>query len=236
LDGENVTLLIAFAAGVLSFASPCCLPLVPAYIGHMVTVSSERPGSSRRMVSLAHAAFFVAGFSLVFVVFWTSIGLIGFVFLDNARYLRELGGAILIFMGLHLLGLINIGVLNREYTVQAGWGGRAGYPRSLLMGMTFAAGWTPCIGPVLGSILGLAIIGGTVAKGSVLLLAYSAGLGVPFLIMALALEPISAGLKRLRPALMVVPLVSGLLVVAVGVLMLTNSLIRMNQFFDWGYV
>ncbi len=188
------------------------------------------------MVSLAHAAFFVAGFSLVFVVFWTSIGLIGFVFLDNARYLRELGGAILIFMGLHLLGLINIGVLNREYTVQAGWGGRAGYPRSLLMGMTFAAGWTPCIGPVLGSILGLAIIGGTVAKGSVLLLAYSAGLGVPFLIMALALEPISAGLKRLRPALMVVPLVSGLLVVAVGVLMLTNSLIRMNQFFDWGYV
>jgi cytochrome c-type biogenesis protein len=236
LDGENVTLLIAFAAGVLSFASPCCLPLVPAYIGHMVTVSSEHPGPSRRLVSLAHAASFVAGFSLVFVAFWTSIGLIGFVFLDNARYLRELGGAILIFMGLHLLGLINVGFLNREYTVQAGWGGRVGYPRSLLMGMTFAAGWTPCIGPVLGSILGLAIIGGTVAKGSVLLLAYSAGLGVPFLIMALALDPISAGLKRIRPALMVVPLVSGLLVVAVGVLMLTNSLIRMNQFFDWGYV
>ena len=236
MDGENVTILIAFAAGVISFASPCCLPLVPAYIGHMVTVSAERPGPSRRMVNLAHAASFVAGFSLVFVVFWGSIGLVGFVFLDNARYMREVGGAVLIFMGMHLLGVINIGLLNREYSVDAGWKGKAGYPRSLAMGMSFAAGWTPCIGPVLGSIIGLGIIGGTVAKGTLLLLAYSAGLGVPFLIMAVALEPISAGLRRVRPALAVVPLVSGLLVVAVGVLMLTNSMIRIYQFFDWGYV
>lgn len=236
MDGENVTLLIAFAAGVLSFASPCVLPLVPAYIGHMVTVSAERPVTSRRLVSFLHAASFVAGFSLVFVAFWASIGLIGFVFLDNARYLRELGGAVLIFMGMHLLGVINIGLLNREYSVDAGRNGKARYPRSLAMGMSFAAGWTPCIGPVLGSIIGLGIIGGTVAKGTALLLAYSAGLGVPFLIMALALEPISARLKRMRPVLAAVPLVSGLLVIAVGVLMLTNSLIRMNQFFDWGYV
>lgn len=236
MDGENVTILIAFLAGVLSFASPCVLPLVPAYIGHMVTVSAERPGPSRRLVSFLHAMSFVAGFSLVFVAFWASIGLVGFVFLDNARYLRELGGAVLIFMGMHLLGIINIGLLNREYSVDAGWKGNAGYPRSLAMGMSFAAGWTPCIGPVLGSIIGLGIIGGTVAKGTVLLLAYSAGLGVPFLIMALAVEPISARLKRMRPVLAVVPLVSGVLVVAVGVLMLTNSLIRINQFFDWGYV
>ncbi len=239
MDGENVTLLIAFAAGVLSFASPCVLPLVPAYIGHMVSVSAERPGSPGRTVSLLHAASFVAGFSLVFVAFWTSIGLIGFVFLDNARYLRELGGAILIFMGLHLLGVINIGFMNREYSVNQGHpgeGGKAGYPRSLVMGMTFAAGWTPCIGPVLGSILGLAIIGGSVTEGAVLLLAYSAGLGVPFLIVALAVEGISSRLKRLRPVLAMTTLVSGLLVVAVGVLMLTNSLIRINQFFDWGYV
>jgi len=229
-----VSLLIAFAAGVLSFASPCVLPLVPAYIGHMVAVSAERPGSPRRLISFLHAASFVAGFSLVFVVFWTSIGLIGFLVLDNARYLRELGGAILVFMGLHLLGVINIGFLNREYSVNQGHGGKTGYPHSLIMGMTFAAGWTPCIGPVLGSIIGLAIIGGTVANGAVLLLAYSAGLGIPFLIMALALESISARLKRLRPVLAVVPVVSGILVVAVGVLMLTNSYIKITQFFDWG--
>jgi len=235
VDGENVTLVVAFAAGVLSFASPCVLPLVPAYIGHMVTVSAERRGPSSRLVSFLHAAAFVAGFSLVFVAFWTSIGLIGFLLLDNARYLREIGGAILIFMGLHLLGVINIGFLNQEYNVQAGWqGGKAGYPRSLLMGMSFAAGWTPCIGPVLGSIIGLAIIGGTVAKGAILMLAYSAGLGIPFLITALAVEGISARRKRLRRLVMAVSLVSGLLLVAVGVLMLTNTFIKMIQYFDWG--
>lgn len=236
MDGENVTILIAFAAGVLSFASPCVLPLVPAYIGHMVSVSAENPGRSQRLVSLLHAASFVTGFSIIFVGFWTSIGLIGFLALDNARYMREIGGAILIFMGLHLLGVINIGFLNREYSVGAGSGGKTGYPRSLVMGMTFAAGWTPCIGPVLGSIIGLAVIEDAVAKGALLLVAYSAGLGVPFLITAFAVETISARLKRLRPVLFMVPIVSGFLVVAVGVLMLTNSLIRINQFFDWGYV
>jgi cytochrome c-type biogenesis protein len=238
MDGENVTLLIAFAAGVLSFASPCCLPLVPVYIGHMVSVSAETNGQSRRLVSVTHAAAFVAGFSIIFVGFWTSIGLVGFLALDNARYIRELGGAVLIFMGLHLLGVINIGFLNREYVVSQSGGssGRPGYPRSLIIGMSFAAGWTPCIGPVLGSIIGLAIIEDQVAKGVLLLTAYSAGLGVPFLIMAIAVEPISAGLKRIRPVLAAVPVVSGALVVAVGVLMLTNNMIRLNQFFDWGYV
>jgi len=234
LDGDNVTILIAFAAGVLSFASPCVLPLVPAYIGHMVTVSGESPSPSRRLVCVLHATSFVVGFSFVFIVFWTSIGLIGFALLDNARYLRVAGGAILIFMGMHLLGVINIGFMNREYTVEGGWRGRAGYPRSLAMGMSFAAGWTPCIGPVLGSIIGLAIIGGTVAEGAMLLLAYSAGLGLPFLIMALAVDGISARLRRLRPVLATVPLVSGVLVVAVGVLMLTNTFIKLIPYFDWG--
>ena len=236
MDGDNLTILLAFAAGVLSFASPCVLPLVPAYIGHMMTVSGEQRQTSPRAASLLHAGAFVAGFSLVFVVFWTSIGLIGFIFLDNARYMREIGGAVLIFMGLHLLGVINIGFLDRQYSVNAGTGARAGYPRSLVMGMTFAAGWTPCIGPVLGSIIGLAIIGGSVTEGAVMLLAYSAGLGVPFLIVAFALNSITAQLKKLRPLLVTVPAVSGVLVVAVGLLMLTNSLIRINQFFNWGYI
>jgi cytochrome c-type biogenesis protein len=236
MDGENVTLLIAFAAGVLSFASPCVLPLVPVYIGHMVSVSTETTGPSRRLVSVTHAAVFVAGFSIIFIVFWTSIGVVGFVALDNARYIREIGGAVLIFMGLHLLGVINIGFMNREYSVGQGRVGKPGYPRSLVLGMTFAAGWTPCIGPVLGSIIGLAIIEDQVAKGALLLVAYSAGLGVPFLIMALAVDPISAGLKRIRPVLRAVPVVSGGLVVGVGLLMLTNNLIQLNQFFDWGTV
>lgn len=234
MDGENVTLLIAFAAGVLSFASPCVLPLVPAYLGHMVNVSAECPTSTNRRVCVLHGASFVTGFSLVFIVFWTSIGVIGFLFLDNARYLREAGGAILIFMGLHLLGIINIGFLNRQYSVSQGQPGKTSYPRSLVMGMTFAAGWTPCIGPVLGSIIGLAIIGGTVGQVALLMVAYSAGLGVPFLIMAFAVDGISGRLKRMRPVLATVPLVSGLLVVAIGVVILTNNFIRITQYFDWG--
>jgi cytochrome c-type biogenesis protein len=236
VDGDNVTLLVAFAAGVLSFASPCVLPLVPAYIGHMVGVSAEGQRSHGRPRTMMHAAAFVAGFSVVFVGFWTSIGLLGFLVLDNAGYIREAGGAVLIFMGLHLLGIINIGFMNQQYSVKQGMQVRVGYTRSLVMGSAFAAGWTPCIGPVLGSIIGLAIIGGTVEKGAVLLLVYSAGLGVPFLITAFALDTISSWLKRIRPVLRAVPIVSGVLVIAVGVLMLTNSLVRMNQFFDWGYV
>lgn len=238
MDGENLTLLVAFAAGVLSFASPCCLPMVPVYFGHMVSISAETVGPRHRIISLLHAVAFVAGFSLIFVAFWASVGLIGFVALDNARYIREISGAILIFMGLHLLGVINIGILNRDYTVASGRiePARPAYPRSLIMGMTFAAGWTPCIGPVLGSIIGLAVIEEDVARGTLMLAAYSAGLGVPFLVMALAVDPISNALKKIRPVLAAVPVVSGALVVAIGVLILTNNLIRFNQFFDWGYV
>ena len=238
MDGENVTFLVAFAAGVLSFASPCCLPLVPVYIGHMVEVSAETRGPSRRLVSVIHALSFVAGFSIIFVGFWGALGLVGFVALDNARYLREIGGAVLIFMGLHLLGVINIGFLNRDYSVShtAGNGSRPGYPRSLIIGMSFAAGWTPCIGPVLGSIIGLAIIEDEVMKGVLLLTVYSLGLGLPFIVMSLAVEPISAALKRVRPVLAAVPAVSGALVVTVGLLMLTNNLIQINQYFNWGNV
>src|SRR3990170_2950653 len=157
MDGENLTLVIAFAAGVLSFASPCCLPLVPAYIGHMVTVSGERPEAAPRALTFKHAVAFVAGFSMIFIGFWSVLGMIGYVVIDNAHYMREIGGAVLVFMGLHLLGVINLGFMNREYTVNHRESPNPGYVRSLALGMTFAAGWTPCIGPVLGSIIGLSL-------------------------------------------------------------------------------
>jgi cytochrome c-type biogenesis protein len=236
LDGENVSLLVAFAAGLLSFASPCVLPLVPAYLGHMLAVSAGRPGQSGRLSTVAHAAAFVAGFSIVFVGFWTSLGLLGFALADNVRYLREVAGAALVFMGLHLLGIVRIPFLDRQVGFTGDPVGRPAYHRSMLMGVTFAAGWTPCIGPVLGSIIGLAATSGTVASGALLLLAYSAGMGIPFLAVALAADPASRWLKQRRRFRAAVPAVSGALVVAVGVLMLTNSLVRMNQFFDWGYV
>jgi cytochrome c-type biogenesis protein len=236
MDGENLTLLIAFGAGLLSFASPCVLPLVPVYIAHMVTVSGERPEPAPRMMNLTHAAAFVLGFSVIFIGFWSALGLVGYAVIDNARYLREIGGAILIFMGLHLLGVINLGFMNREYTVSTTESPRPGYLRSALLGMTFAAGWTPCIGPVLGSIIGLAVIEGDAAKGALFLAAYSAGLGIPFLAMAFALDPVSAQLRKMRPLLSAVPAASGALVMTVGLLMLTNNFFRVSQYFDWSNV
>ncbi len=236
MDGENVSLLVAFAAGLLSFASPCVLPLVPAYLGHMLAVSEGRPGAPGQLSTLAHAAAFVAGFSIVFVGFWTSLGILGFALADNVRYMREVAGAALVFMGLHLLGILRIPFLDHQVSFAGSPVRRPAYHRSMFLGVTFAAGWTPCIGPVLGSIIGLAATGGTVGDGALLLTAYSAGMGIPFLGVALAADPASHWLRQRRHFRAAVPAVSGALVVTVGLLMLTNSLVRMNQFFDWGYV
>ena len=209
------------------------LPLVPVYLGHMVNVSSMVPGGRQRLTTVVHAGVFVAGFSAVFIIFWSSVGALGFLLLGNARYMREAAGAVLVFMGLHLLGIINIPFMERHYTLNAD-APRPGYKRSLLMGVTFAAGWTPCIGPVLGSIIGLALTDGSVSNVAVLLVAYSAGMGIPFLLVAAAAGPISAWMKRQHVVRAVVPVASGLLVVFIGFLMLTNSLIRMNNFFNFG--
>ena len=235
MDGENVTILIAFAAGVLSFASPCVLPLVPVYLAHMADVSViDRTAAHRRLVPMFHATLFVLGFTVVFVAVWASLGLVGYVVQDNMRYLRQAGGAVLIFMGLHLAGVINLGFLNQERVFGGRLQQRSGMLRSFLLGLLFAAGWTPCIGPVLGAIIGLAAFDGESVRGTFLLLAYSLGLGLPFIASALALDAVTRPLKRARALRVGVPIVSGVLVAAIGVLMLTNLLVTMPQYFDWG--
>jgi cytochrome c-type biogenesis protein len=235
MDGEHVTILVAFGAGILSFASPCCLPLVPVYVAHMAGVTvGERAAAHRRVWPALHAMVFVAGFTLIFVAFWASIGLIGYALRDNARYLREAGGAVLIFMGLHLAGVINLGFLNRDYLLHGEMKQGAGFGKSFFLGVFFAAGWTPCIGPVLGAIIGLASFDGESARGTMLLLAYSLGLGVPFVLAAVAVDTVTRPLKRARAIRIAVPIVSGVLVAGIGVLMLTNTLVQMPQYFDWG--
>lgn len=235
MDGENVTLLVAFAAGLLSFASPCVLPLVPVYLAHMADVTViETPAAHRRLGPVLHASLFVAGFTLVFVTFWVSLGLVGYALRDNAQYLRQVGGAVLIFMGFHLAGIINLGFLNQEHVFHGRLKEQSGLVRSFGLGVFFAAGWTPCIGPVLGAIIGLAAFDGESARGTLLLIAYSLGLGVPFVVSAMAVDTITRPLKRARALRVGVPIVSGALVVGIGVLMLTNTLVRMPQYFDWG--
>jgi cytochrome c-type biogenesis protein len=234
MDGENVTILVAFAAGILSFASPCVLPLVPVYIAHMADVTVEGRAGSRRLLPALHAIAFVLGFTIVFVAFWASIGLVGYALRDNVRYLRQAGGAVLVFMGFHLAGVINLGFLNQERIFNGHFKQQSGFARSFLLGLFFAAGWTPCIGPVLGAIIGLASFDGESARGTLLLIAYSAGLGVPFIAAAMAVDSVTRPLKRARLLRVGVPIVSGVLVAGIGVLMLTNTLVQMPQYFDWG--
>ncbi len=235
MDGQNVTILVAFAAGVLSFVSPCVLPLVPVYLAHMADVSVEgRAIAHGRLWPALHATVFVLGFTLVFVAFWASIGLVGYALRDNAHYLRQAGGAVLVFMGFHLAGVINLGFLNQDHVFSGKLGQRSGFVRSFSLGLIFAAGWTPCIGPVLGAIIGLATFDGESARGTLLLVSYSLGLGVPFIAAAVAVDAITQPLKRARLLRVGVPVVSGVLVAGIGVLMLTNTLVQMPQYFDWG--
>ncbi len=234
--GTGLGILIAFLGGVVSFASPCCLPLVPAYVGYMVGATGE--GSRDRRRALFHGLAFVAGFSLVFVAFWASIGAIGYVLADNARYLRQLGGALLIFLGLQVAGVINVGALWREVRFMPAFGVSSlgtpatapvapGYRRSLLFGTFFAAGWSPCIGPILGGIIGLASATASFGQGTVLLVAYAAGLAVPFLAVALGAASIARRLSWLGRHHRAVSTVTGALLVTIGVLMVTNMLSRL---------
>jgi len=242
--GAGIGLFVAFLAGVVSFASPCCLPLVPAYIGYMVGATGE----ADRRRSFLHGLAFVAGFTIVFVAFWASIGAIGYALADNAKYLRMLGGAVLIVFGLQVAGVINLRAFWRDTRPMPAFGGAMagggtvalggspagigapGYGRSLLFGVVFAAGWSPCIGPILGGIIGLASSTASVAQGTVLLLAYAAGLAVPFLAVAMGATWVARRLGWVGRHHRAVSLVSGALLVVLGVLMVTNLLARLAAF------
>jgi cytochrome c-type biogenesis protein len=242
--GSALGIGLAFLGGLLSFASPCCLPLVPAYVSYMVGATGE--GTAGRRPAFAHGLAFVAGFSLVFVAFWALIGTIG-VFLDR-RVMNIVGGALLVFLGLQVAGVINVRALWRDTRAMptaggglvmaggsGGIGGMAassgstapGYPRSFLFGLLFAAGWSPCIGPILGGILGLATATSSVLQGTVLLVAYSAGLALPFLAVALGASWVSKRLTWVGRHNHAVSVVTGGLLVILGVLMLTNMLGRL---------
>jgi cytochrome c-type biogenesis protein len=239
----NITLAVAFAAGLVSFASPCCLPLVPVYVGFIVggTDPAARAG---RSVAFRQALAFVVGFTVVFVALWASIGLVGYALRDHVGLLRQVGGAILVVMGLHVAGLISLPVLGR----QAGAGANMGrlvqrradgtviqqaprVGRSALFGVVFAAGWTPCIGPILSGIIGLASLRSDVAQGTVLLLAYALGLGIPFVLVALGADSLRQRLRWFARHDAAVSVVTGSMLVVVGFLMMTNLLVRLSQFF-----
>jgi cytochrome c-type biogenesis protein len=257
----------AFAAGVLSFLSPCCLPLVPPYIAHLAgtDATSSAPGDRRQMVT--HAVVFVLGFTLVFTLIAASVGWIAavagsdnsYIVRDQTDLLARIGGVVLIVMGLNLVGVIRIPLLYRTYSLDSltaaapamatagagggSWSSRAQggfaapswlrYASSLGVGATFAVGWTPCIGPVLGAIFGLVIESSSVAKGTYLMVVYSLGLGVPFIITGFAVGPVMGFLRRYSWLLPWVEITMGVMVIAVGALIFLDELTIFNKYFDF---
>ena len=228
------TLSLAFAAGVLSFLSPCVLPLVPSYLAYV-----GGSGAEKRTLLLRNSLLFVLGFSLVFVALGASASALGSLLRENRHALTVGGGVLVILFGLVMLGVIRLPWLMRESRFQSRhdastpWG-------AVLLGMAFAAGWTPCIGPVLGGILTLAGASGTLREGVVMLAVYSLGLAVPFLLASLALDPFLRFSRRFRRWLPWVERTAGGLLLIAGVLMVTGTYTRLNLWLlrftpDWLY-
>jgi len=222
----NVTIAAALAAGMLSFLSPCVLPLVPPYLVYLTGASLERFADAETKprvgrATLAAALLFVLGFSTVFVLLGAGASAIGAVLRAYSGQLAIVAGIVIIIMGLHFLGLTPIAWLMREKRLQVAkpiglWG-------AYLMGLAFALGWTPCIGPILAAILAVAASEATVAKGAGLLAVYSLGLGIPFIAAALAIEPFAAFLARFRAHLGLVEKAMGGLLVLTGIAFLTGT-------------
>jgi len=217
--------MVAFIAGLLSFLSPCVLPLVPSYVG-FITGMTLPEVTGRRRAALAHALLFVAGFSLVFVLLGASATALGRALNYYQVWLQRVGGVLIILFGLLCLGVFKVNLLNQERRVHLERK-PVGYLGSLLVGMAFAAGWTPCIGPVLGGILGLAATSSDVTRGMQLLAAYSAGLALPFLVAAVAVESFLDWFQRFRRFLPWVMRVSGVMLIVVGVLLVTGEFTRL---------
>lgn len=220
---DSVGVLVAFSAGILSFLSPCVLPLVPSYLSFVTGMSLEdlKEGVDRR-ATLLHSLLFVAGFTLVFVLLGASASFLGQFFRAYEVWVARLGGLLLVVLGLHLMGVFRLTPLLREKRLHLAER-PAGVLGTLGVGAAFGAGWTPCIGPVLGGVLTLAGTSETFWSGVGLLFVYSAGLAVPFLLSALALDRFLQGFRRFRGVLSWVERLSGALLVVLGLLLLTGT-------------
>jgi cytochrome c-type biogenesis protein len=221
MDLTNVGLGAALLAGLISFFSPCVLPLVPVFLGLMtgqVTVSS----GSTRFRAVAHAAFFVLGFGLVFVLLGATAGLLGRLVQPIMPYIVKVGGALLILFGLHLTGLVPIPFLYMDKHVDLRQQERKNFWSSFLVGIVFAAGWTPCVGPVLAAILLLAADSQTLATGATLLAAYALGLGFPFLGAAALIDVLGPVIRKSGRIMHIISVVGGALLILMGLLLITG--------------
>ena len=238
MDSTQITLGVAFVAGLVSFLSPCVLPLVPIYLAQLVGQSVYQSATgqevhSARLNTFMHSLMFVAGFTLTFVALGATASTLGNFLKVHQFVLRQIGGILLVIIGLHLTGILKLPFLYWQKRFEF-HPSRPNYPASLLVGIIFAIGWTPCIGLILSAILGMAANAATLAQGVTLLLFYSLGLGVPFLLIGLGLNQFSALLKWLKPHLGKIEIATGLVMVLVGVVIFFNLFTFLNTYFNLG--
>ena len=219
-NATTVGLLVSFSAGLLSFLSPCVLPLIPSYVTFITGMSLDEVQVARR-TTLVHSLLFIAGFTLIFLVLGAAATTLGRALLVYRDWISRVGGVLIILFGLYLLGAFNIGLLARERRVHLATK-PVGYLGTVLVGIAFGAGWTPCIGPILGSILIYTSSSADLGRGLLLLFTYSLGLAVPFLIASLAIDRFLSTFARLRHHMIWISRAGGALLVAIGVLLLTD--------------
>lgn len=232
-DLNNVSLILAFSAGLLSFLSPCVLPLVPAYISYITGTSISDPESKKSNIYVLYKSIgFIIGFSIIFIIMGASITSIGKVFIKNQSIFRKISGILIFIFGLHTTGIFKIKLFYREKRFLS-FNNTNGAFGSVLMGMAFAAGWTPCVGPILSSILVYASSMETISRGIILLVFYSLGLAVPFILTALAIENLSSKISRLGKYLSFISIISGLLMILMGILIFTNKMGILSQYLNF---
>lgn len=230
---NNVSLLLAFSAGLLSFLSPCVLPLVPAYITYITgSTVAELDTGKARLHTVYKALGFVLGFSLVFITMGASITSLGKLLISNMDIFRKIGGTLIVLFGIHITGLFKIKALYYEKRLIPFEKLRKNIS-SVFVGMAFAAGWTPCVGPILASILIYAGSMETIGMGILLLSAYSLGLAVPFILTAYAIGSFSEYFKRISMHLDAISIASGVLLIIMGILIFTNRLAALSRYFDF---
>lgn len=235
MHSQEVTYFGAFIAGLLSFLSPCVLPLIPSYITYLTGLSfadlqAEHPTHKVRQTAMLHSLAFIFGFTVVFVLLGASATFVGSFLNQHAAFLRKAGGVLIVLLGVHVTGLIPITMLLGEKRVTL-HRKPAGFAGTFLVGIAFAAGWTPCIGPILAAILMVAATEENVSHGIVLLLIYSLGLGIPFFLSSLAMHQFIVMFQRFKKYIRIFEIGTGIFLVLVGAMIYFNWLSRLSGLF-----
>ena len=225
---ENISIPIAFSAGFLSFFTPCILPMIPVYIMYMTGISIESELNQKKTKALTRSIGFVIGFTIIFMIMGTSASLVGRVFIRNRQIFSKISGILIIIFGLNMLGILKFTLPSIKATRSNSRGIRNWFS-SILMGMAFAAGWTPCFGPILGTILVMAGGMDTISQGVFLLLVYSIGMAIPFIFTAIFINIFNKFLQRTEKIMIYLPKIGGAFMVIFGVLVFFNRVVDISR-------